>query len=97
MFDNLFSRFLALISIRVAFKLNADFEDHAEHEYMTFVLQHPELEQQPVMSAVVTRYRSDLRTWADVIRFIGLEERDHMNNSLRRCGRESEVVPIPSS
>ena len=26
---------------RMAFRLNADFEDHAEHEYMRFVEEHP--------------------------------------------------------
>ncbi|MEE9524400.1 MAG: hypothetical protein V3V59_06590 [Thermodesulfovibrionales bacterium] len=93
---NLFSRFLALVSPKTGYALNADFEDHAEYEYMNFVLQHPELDDQPVTSDVITGYRSDLKTWGDVMRFIGLEERDHMNNSLRRCGRGSEVVPIPS-
>src|SRR5688572_29382459 len=29
---------------RWAFALNADFEDHAEHEYMTFVADHPEFD-----------------------------------------------------
>ncbi|HDO22451.1 MAG TPA: hypothetical protein ENG86_06300 [Nitrospirae bacterium] len=91
---SIFSRILAFISIRTAFMLNADFEDHAEHEYMTFAKEHPELDEQPAMSEVITRYRGDLKTWGDVMRFIGLEERDHMNNSLRRLGRVSEIVPI---
>ncbi len=92
----IFSRLLAFVSQKTAYVLNADFEDHAEYEYMNFALQNPELDSQPVTSAVITSYRSDLKTWGDVIRFIGLEERDHMNNSLRRCGRESEIVPLPS-
>jgi ubiquinol oxidase len=27
-----------------SYRLNADFEDHAEHEYMAYVAEHPELE-----------------------------------------------------
>jgi ubiquinol oxidase len=30
-----------------SYRLNADFEDHAEHEYMAYVAEHPELETQP--------------------------------------------------
>lgn len=94
---NLFSRLLAVVSLRTAYTLNADFEDHAEYEYMNFALQHPELDEQPVTSEVIQGYRNDLKTWGDVMRFIGLEERDHMNNSLIRCGRESEIAPIPGA
>lgn len=92
---NLFSRVLAFFNIKAAFKLNADFEDHAEHEYMTFVQEHPELDEQAVNAKVVSEY-GDFKTWGDVLRYIGLEERDHMNNSLRRCGLESEIVPLES-
>ncbi|MBN1997094.1 hypothetical protein JW935_06045 [candidate division KSB1 bacterium] len=88
---NLFSRFLAWVNIQAAFKLNADFEDHAEHEYFTFVQQNPELENQPINAEVVTKY-GDFNNWADVFRRIALDERDHMNNSLLRCGRAKEVV-----
>lgn len=89
---NLFSRILAFFSIEGAFKLNADFEDHAEHEYMTFVKEHPELDNQPVNTKIVSNF-GNFKTWGDVIRRIGLDERDHMNESLIRCGRESEVIP----
>lgn len=92
---NLFSRALAFLSIKSAFKLNADFEDHAEHEYMRFVKEHPELDEQPVDTTVVSDY-GGFRTWGDVLRRMGLDEREHMNNSLMRCGRESEIVPSAS-
>lgn len=91
----LFSRLLARVNIRQAFLLNAEFEDHAEHEYMQYVKDHPELETEKVDSAAV-REVGDFATWADVFRRIGLDERDHMNNSLARCGRASEVVPYAS-
>ena len=87
----LFCRALAFFNIQAAFMLNADFEDHAEHEYMHFVKTHPELEQQPVTAEVVTKY-GDFKTWADVFRRIALDERDHMNNSLIHAGRAAEVV-----
>ncbi len=88
---NIFSRLLALLDMQAAFRLNADFEDHAEHEYMSFVKKHPELDEQPAVSDVIKDY-GDLKTWGDVFRRMALDERDHMNNSLKRCGRESEVV-----
>ena len=87
----LFCRALAFFDIQAAFMLNADFEDHAEHEYMHFVKTHPELDQQPVTTEVVTKY-GNFKTWADVFRRIALDERDHMNNSLIHAGRASEVV-----
>lgn len=86
---NLVSRLLAFFSIRTAFELNADFEDHAEHEYMRFVQDHPELEQQPVTEGIA----GEFKTWADVFRRIGLDEREHMNNSLVHAGRPGETVP----
>lgn len=81
----LFSRLLAKISIQRAFFMNAEFEDHAEHEYMQFVKDHPELDEEKVESAVA-REHGNAETWGDVFRRIGLDERDHMNNSLRFCG-----------
>lgn len=87
----LFCRALAFFDIQAAFMLNADFEDHAEHEYMHFVKTHPELDQQAVTAEVVTKY-GNFKTWADVFRRIALDERDHMNNSLIHAGRASEVV-----
>ncbi|MDO8803078.1 MAG: hypothetical protein Q7R35_01485 [Elusimicrobiota bacterium] len=91
---NIFSRFLALLDIQAAFRLNADFEDHAEHEYMSFVRKHPELDEQPAVSSLLKDHRA-LKTWGDVFRRIALDEREHMNNSLKRCGKEAEMVPLP--
>lgn len=91
----IFSRLLALVNIKRAFLMNAEFEDHAEHEYMQFVKDHPELENEKVDSESAKEY-GDFASWADVFRRIGLDERDHMNASLRHCGRESEIVPYAS-
>jgi hypothetical protein len=82
---------MARVGIRRAFLLNAEFEDHAEHTYAQMVQDHPEWEDQPVESAVVQGYGS-FRSWADVFRRIGLDERDHMNNSFVFARRPEQVV-----
>jgi hypothetical protein len=82
---------MARVGIRRAFLLNGEFEDHAEHTYAQMVQDHPEWEDQPVESAVVQGYGS-FRSWADVFRRIGLDERDHMNNSFVFAGRPGHVV-----
>lgn len=81
----IFSRLLSLVSIESAFYLNAQFEDHAEHEYMQFVKDHPELDSEKVDNPIV-REHGNCETWGDVFRRIGLDEREHMNNSLVYCG-----------
>ena len=82
---------LALVSIRAAWQLNAEFEDHAEHEYAQFVEEHPELESQEVVSDVVHDGRGPeggrYGSWADVFRRVGLDEREHSEASLRQLRR----------
>jgi len=85
------TRLMAIINIRAAFHFNAHFEDHAEHVYAQFVVDHPEWEKQPVKSELVKEY-GDFDSWADVFRRIGLDERDHMNNSFIFCGQPESVV-----
>jgi hypothetical protein len=64
-----------------AYRLNAEFEDHAEHEYMTFVREHPELEREPFESVVSEDYGA-FESMADVFRQIGYDERVHKEESL---------------
>jgi len=90
-FYGLFTRTMALLNIRRAFLFNAEFEDHAEHVYAQFVEEHPEWEEQPVKSELVKEY-GDFQSWAEVFRRIGLDERDHMNNSFVFCGKPECVV-----
>lgn len=92
----LFSGSLAFFNMRAAYRLNADFEDHAEHEYMKFAQEHPQWEHQPVDFPVATRH-ANFASWADVFRWIALDERAHMNNSLVHAGRTEEVVRPVSS
>ena len=88
----MFSRFLAFLSIKSAWKLNAEFEDHAEHTFMQFVKDNPQLEDETVESSIVQDGRGSdngkYASWADVFRRIGLDERDHMNKSLQYLKRE---------
>jgi ubiquinol oxidase len=82
---------MARLAIHRAFLLNGEFEDHAEHTYAQLVEDHPEWEDQPVRSALVQGYGS-FDSWADVFRRVGLDERDHMNNSFVFAGRPEHVV-----
>lgn len=82
---------LARISLRQAFLLNAELEDHSEHAYADFVAEHPELESQPVESTVVRQW-TDASSWADVFRRMGLDERNHRNQSFVACGRGDLVI-----
>ena len=66
-----------------SYRLNADFEDHAEHEYMTLVTEHPEWEKEPFTSAFEDDYGS-FDSLADLFRQIGHDERVHKQESLAR-------------
>ena len=90
-FYSLLSRLMALCNIRRAFLFNAEFEDHAEHVYAQLVEEHPQWEEQPVTNKLV-KEGGDIRTWADAFRRIGLDERDHKNNSFIFCAKPECVV-----
>ena len=66
-----------------SYALNADFEDHAEHEYMEFVKENPSLETEPFDSDFKHDY-GDFKSVADLFRNIGLDERLHKDESLAR-------------
>ncbi len=66
-----------------SYGLNADFEDHAEHEYMQFVRDNPALESEPFESDFVNDYGA-FNSLADLFRNIGLDERLHKEESLAR-------------
>ena len=61
-------------------RLNADFEDHAEHEYAEFVRDHPELEEQPWASETCAGY-GDHATVAELLRQVSHDERCHKRES----------------
>ncbi len=66
-----------------SYDLNADFEDHAEHEYMEFVRENPDLALQPFESDFAGDY-GRFSSLADLFRRIGLDERLHKEESLAR-------------
>jgi hypothetical protein len=72
---------LARISLRAAWRFNGEFEDHAEHVYAHAVAAHPEWETQSAVCPIVEKYYPNLKTWADVFRQIGLDERHHRDKS----------------
>lgn len=69
-----------------SYGLNADFEDHAEHEYMEFVRDNPSFEQEPFVSVFKNDY-GDFTNLADLLRQIGVDERLHKEESIARIGR----------
>ena len=86
-----FARLLAMISLQRATLFNAEFEDHAEHSYAQYVAEQPAFETQFVDRAIVAKY-GNFKTWADVFRRIGLDERDHRNWSFLLGGKVEHVV-----
>ena len=66
-----------------SYGLNADFEDHAEHEYMAFVKENTLFEIEPFDSDFKEDY-GDFKNIADLFRRIGLDERMHKEESLSR-------------
>lgn len=74
---------LYVIKPASSYALNADFEDHAEHEYMEFVWEHVEFEEEPFDSDFKKDY-GDFKNLADLFRRIGLDERKHKEESLNR-------------
>ena len=66
-----------------SYGLNADFEDHAEHEYALFVREHPELEGEPYDGLFADEY-GRFESLADLLRQIGHDERVHKLESLER-------------
>ena len=77
---------LYVLNPRWSYQLNAHFEDHAEHEYMEYVRENPELEETPFESAFEADYGS-YESQADLFRRIGLDERIHKLESLERMER----------
>lgn len=66
----------------LSYSLNAQFEDHAEYEYMRYVEEHPELETMPFESDFKEDF-GDFDSMADVVRQIGYDERVHKLESLK--------------
>jgi ubiquinol oxidase len=72
---------LYVIRPALSYRLNADFEDHAEHEYAHLVEENPEWEDTPFESIFADDY-ARLASRADLFRQIGYDERIHKLESL---------------
>jgi len=66
-----------------SYRLNVDFEDHAEHEYALLVQEHAEWEQTPYDGPFTEEYGA-FASLADLFRQIGHDERVHKPESLAR-------------
>jgi ubiquinol oxidase len=90
---------LLVVRPQWAYRLNADFEDHAENEYMTFVAAHPELETQPDPGIYAAQY-GRCRSMADLFRQIGHDERVHKLDSLANLQAPQDAArfhdPLPA-
>lgn len=73
---------LFMVHPKSSYRLNAEFEDHAEHEYMTFVAENPDLEFIPDPGTYADEY-GRYRSVADLLRQIGHDERTHKLDSLQ--------------
>lgn len=75
---------LYVIKPALSYRLNAEFEDHAEHEYMEYVAETPELEASGYAGAFASDYGS-FPSLAELFRRIALDEREHKQQSLARA------------
>ena len=73
---------LYTISPKWSYRLNADFEDHAEHEYMSYVADNPELDSTPWESQFADDYGHHA-TIGDLFRQIGYDEHLHAVESAK--------------
>lgn len=82
---HLFAWVLHLVKPEWSYRLNANFEDHAEHTYMEYVAAHPEHEDELFVGEMASRY-GRYRSVADALRQIGHDERFHKLGSLAAAG-----------
>ena len=68
-----------------SYRLNADFEDHAEHGYAELVQENPAFDETSYVGSFVEEY-GHYATLGDLSRQIGHCERVHKNESLARMG-----------
>jgi ubiquinol oxidase len=77
---------LRVVNPARSYRLNADIEDHAEHEYAALIAEHPEWEDVPFNSVVASGYTA-YESLADLFRQIGSDEGVHKEMSLARISR----------
>ncbi|MFP4520946.1 MAG: alternative oxidase [Fibrobacterota bacterium] len=80
------TRFMYRVRPSWSFHMNAAFESHAEHEYMKMAKENPDWENMKIQSEYFNYY-PECQSLSDLIRRIGLDEREHMEESLEECRR----------
>jgi ubiquinol oxidase len=80
------SWFLYVLRPAWSYRLNADFEDHAEHEYALLVHEHPEWETAAYTGSFGDDY-GRYATLAELFRQIGYDERLHRLESEHRMAK----------
>ena len=78
------SWFLYVVKPAWSYLLNADFEDHAEHEYALFVRENPEFQDERYDGLFADDY-GHFESLGDLFRQISLDERVHKEESLTRA------------
>jgi ubiquinol oxidase len=73
-----------------SYKLNADFEHHAEHTYLKFVADNHQLENQIVDSAFLKYYGTQHKNLAELLLQFAEDERHHKEESLEMIKRAKE-------
>ncbi len=81
-----FTWLVLLVSPAYSYRLNAAFEDHAEHEYMAFVAERPNLDRVRFTSQLADVF-GHLDTLAGLLRQIGHDERVHKLESVHEAAR----------
>ncbi len=76
------TRLMFLLRPSASFYMNAAFESHAEHQYMLMAKENPEWDDEKIDSKYFDTCYPRQKTLGDLIRRIGLDERDHMNHSI---------------
>jgi ubiquinol oxidase len=72
---------LYVVRPKWSYRLNADFEDHAEHEYALLVQENPAWETTPFNSEFIDEF-GNYETLAELFRQIGYDERLHKEQSI---------------
>ena len=86
---------LHLVNPVWSYSLNAAFESHAEHEYMRYVADNPDLERELFAGELADRWDRPV-TVADVLRQIGHDERCHKLDSIAAIDGEPQPADDPT-
>ncbi len=73
-----------------SYKLNADFEHHAERTYRAFVADNPQLREQPIQSTFMKYYGGQFDNLADLLTQFANDEKLHKEESLLLIERVKE-------